>query len=144
MTTLSGDECALSEGMLLITDAKADKPIGIAGVKGGKVAEITETTTDIIIESANFDGTNIRRTAQTLKLFTDASLRFQNRPSPELAAYGMKGVLALIQEVAGGEIVWGCGRVSSKARNKIGSSYPCAHQRGSRGEFFEGGSCGCF
>ncbi|MEK7593777.1 MAG: phenylalanine--tRNA ligase subunit beta, partial [Patescibacteria group bacterium] len=105
MTTLSGDECALSEGMLLITDAKADKPIGIAGVKGGKVAEITETTTDIIIESANFDGTNIRRTAQTLKLFTDASLRFQNRPSPELAAYGMKGVLALIQEVAGGEIV---------------------------------------
>lgn len=103
MTTLSGDECALSESILLITDANADKPIGIAGVKGGKVAEITETTTDIIVESANFDGTAVRRAAQALKLFTDASLRFQNRPSPELAAYGMKSVLALIQEVAGGE-----------------------------------------
>ena len=105
ITTLSGEEFSLPESVLLITDANADVPIGIAGIKGGKHAEITVSTTDIVVESANFDGTTIRRAAQTLKLPTDASLRFQNRPSPELALYGMRDVLALIQEIAGGEIV---------------------------------------
>lgn len=104
ITTLSGDAYELPEGTVLITDAHADTPLGIAGVKGGKSAEITADTTDLIIESANFDGTSVRRTAQKLKLFTDASLRFQNRPAPELCAYGMRDVLALIEQVAGGEI----------------------------------------
>ncbi|MFA5942721.1 MAG: phenylalanine--tRNA ligase subunit beta [Candidatus Paceibacterota bacterium] len=104
ITTLSGDEYALPESVLLITDANADSAIGIAGVKGGKAAELTEATTDIIVEAANFDGTAIRRAAQALKLVTDASLRFQNRPSPELAGYGMRDVISLIREVAGGEV----------------------------------------
>ncbi len=104
ITTLSGEEYILNPNVLLITDANADSVIGIAGVKGGNVAEVTSATTDIIIESANFDGTTIRRAAQALKLSTDASLRFQNRPSPELVAYGIRDVLALIKEVAGGEV----------------------------------------
>jgi phenylalanyl-tRNA synthetase beta chain len=94
----------LPESVLLITDANADKPIGIAGIKGGKSAEIATDTTDIIVESANFDGTTIRRCAQALKLSTEASLRFQNRPSPELCAYAARDVLALIKEIAGGEV----------------------------------------
>ena len=73
-------------------------------MKGGKAAEITSATTDIIIESANFDGTLVRKASQKLKLWTDASQRFQNKPSPELAAYGMHAVLELIQQVAGGEL----------------------------------------
>ena len=89
---------------MLITDAHADAPIGIAGIKGGKSAEVTSATIDLIIESANFDGTTTRRAAQSLKLFTEASARFQNRPSPELVAYGMRDVLALITEIAGGEV----------------------------------------
>lgn len=105
ITTLSGDEVTLSQSMLLITDANADRAIGIAGIKGGKYAEVSSSTTDIIVESANFEGTAIRRTAQALKLFTDASVRFQNRPSPEMCAYGMRDVLALITDVAGGEVV---------------------------------------
>jgi len=105
ITTLSGEEFILPEGTLLITDENADIPIGIAGVKGGMHAEITSATTDIVVESANFDCTTIRRAAQALKLPTEASLRFQNRPSPELAAYGMRDVLALIQEIAGGEVI---------------------------------------
>lgn len=105
ITTLTGEEYLLPEDTLLITDSCADKAIGIAGIKGGQIAAVTNETTDIIIESANFDGTTVRRAAQALKLFTDASLRFQNRPSPELAAYGMRDVLALIQEIAGGEIM---------------------------------------
>jgi phenylalanyl-tRNA synthetase beta chain len=105
ITTLSGEEHTLPEGVLLIADGASAKPLGIAGVKGGKSAEITSATTDIIIESANFDGTRIRRAAQALKLFTDASSRFQNRPSPALVAYGMRDVLALIEEIAGGTLV---------------------------------------
>ncbi len=104
ITTLSGEEYVLNPNIQLITDANADVPIALAGVKGGKAAELTTETTDIIVESANFDGTVTRRAAQSLKLFTDASLRFQNRPSPELAAYGMRDVLALIIGVAGGEV----------------------------------------
>ncbi|MCR4275994.1 MAG: phenylalanine--tRNA ligase subunit beta [Candidatus Parcubacteria bacterium] len=105
ITTLSGEEFILSPNIQLITDANADTPIALAGIKGGKSAEVTADTADLIIESANFDGTTTRRAAQALKLFTDASVRFQNRPSPELCAYGMRDVLALIQEVAGGEII---------------------------------------
>jgi phenylalanyl-tRNA synthetase beta chain len=104
ITTLTGDEYGLTPERLLIVDANADTAIGIAGVKGSKAAQIIDATTDIIVESANFDGTSVRRTAQALKLVTDASVRFQNRPSPELAAYGMQAVLELIQKVAGGEV----------------------------------------
>ncbi|KND51068.1 MAG: phenylalanyl-tRNA synthetase beta chain [Parcubacteria bacterium C7867-007] len=104
ITTLSGDEYTLPEGTLLITDAHADLPIGVAGVKGGKHAEIDASSTDLIIESANFEGTSVRKTAQALKLWTDASLRYQNRPSPELTAYGMRDVLTMITDIAGGEV----------------------------------------
>lgn len=104
ITALGGTEYALPEGTLLITDATNRTPLGIAGVKGGMAAEIREHTKDIVIESANFDGPSIRKTAQALKLWTDASLRYQNRPSPELCAYGMRDVVALIQEIAGGEL----------------------------------------
>lgn len=106
ITTLTGEEYRLPAGTLLITDANADgAPIGIAGVKGGQAASIDETTTDIILESANFDGTQVRKTAQALKLFTDASSRFQNKPSPALAAYGMRDIIALVEKVAGGELL---------------------------------------
>jgi phenylalanyl-tRNA synthetase beta chain len=104
ITTLSNEEYVLTPSILLITDANADAPIGIAGTKGGKLAEVTADTTNIILEAANFDGTTVRRGAQQLKLFTDASLRFQNRPSPELVAYGMKQALSFVAQIAGGEL----------------------------------------
>lgn len=105
ITTLTGDEYLLPEGTLLIVDANADTALGIAGIKGGKRAEVTTETIDIIIESANFDGTQVRRTAQKLKLFTDASLRFQNRPSPALVPIAMREVVNLILDIAGGTLV---------------------------------------
>ena len=105
-TSLSGEEYELPEGVLLITDENAvGAPLGVAGVKGGARAAVTESTTAIVVEAASFDATAVRRTAQRLKLFTDASSRFQNRPSPELAHYGMRDVLALITEIAGGSVV---------------------------------------
>lgn len=117
---LDGIKYELTSSMLLIADANdgdepigINKPIGIAGVKGGMPAGITEATTDIIIESANFNGASVRKTAQALKLRTDASTRFEQVISPELAAYGMRAVVELIQKLAcpeqgrgtGGELV---------------------------------------
>jgi phenylalanyl-tRNA synthetase beta chain len=105
MVALDGKEYAFSDAALLITDANSDSAIGIAGVKGGAPASITEATADIIIESANFDGVSVRKTAQALKLRTDASARFEQGISPELAAYGMRAVTDLILTLAGGELV---------------------------------------
>ena len=102
---LDEKEYALSSNMLVITDAHSDTPIGIAGVKGGMPASITTDTHDIIIESANFNGPSVRKTAAGLKLRTDASTRFEQEISPWLCVYGMKAVVELIQKIAGGEIV---------------------------------------
>lgn len=103
ITTLSGDDYTLPSDTLIIVDGE-DAPVGIAGIKGGKKALVSEATTDLVLESANFDGSSVRKSAQTLKLFTDASMRFQNRVAPELAAYGMRDLIALLQELAGGTL----------------------------------------
>src|SRR3989344_28462 len=105
MTTLDGEAHTFNDSTLLITDANTKKPIGIAGVKGGKEAGVNEKTTEIILESANFDGVSVRRTAQAQKLRTDASERFQQVISPELAAFGIRAAADLILELAGGELV---------------------------------------
>ncbi|MBU2081047.1 phenylalanine--tRNA ligase subunit beta [Patescibacteria group bacterium] len=105
ITVLSGETYDVPEGALLIADMNAEgTALGIAGIKGGKHASVSEETTNIILESAHFDGTAVRKTAQALKLFTDASSRFQNKPSVVLAAYGMRDVIALIQDIAGGTL----------------------------------------
>ncbi|MDE1924596.1 MAG: phenylalanine--tRNA ligase subunit beta [Patescibacteria group bacterium] len=93
----------LKDSMPVITAGGA--PVGIAGVKGGMPAAIDETTKDIIIESANFDGSAVRRSAQALKLRTDASARFEQGLSPELAGFGMQAVAELIQKLADGELI---------------------------------------
>ncbi|MDO8552278.1 MAG: phenylalanine--tRNA ligase subunit beta [bacterium] len=103
MVSLDGKEYALTDSMLVIADG--ERVLGVAGVKGGKAAEVNEATTDIIIESANFDGASVRKTAQALKLRTDASQRFEQSLSPELAAYGMRAVADMIVQLAGGELV---------------------------------------
>jgi phenylalanyl-tRNA synthetase beta chain len=105
IATLSDDEYELTPDIQLITDGNSGAPLGIAGIKGGNAAEVGAGTTDLIIESANFEGATTRKASQRLKLSTDASLRFQNRPSPELCAYGMRDVLKLITDIAGGEAV---------------------------------------
>lgn len=104
MHALDEKEYTLNETMTVIADDNSGAAIGIAGVKGGKPAGVSEATHDIIIESANFDGVSVRKTASALKLRTDASDRFQQVISPEMAAYGMHAVSKLIQELAGGKL----------------------------------------
>ncbi len=103
LEALDHKQYALNPSVLVIT--AADKPVGIAGVKGGMPAAIDETTTDIVIESANFDGVSVRKTAQALRLRTDASARFEQGLSPELAAYGIGQVVDAILRMCGGELV---------------------------------------
>ncbi len=102
MIALDKKSYTLKDSMLVIT--AGDAPVGIAGVKGGMPAAIDESTKDIVIESANFDGVSVRKTAAALKLRTDASTRFEQVISPELAAFGMQSVVELIQKLAGGEL----------------------------------------
>src|SRR3989338_8178223 len=104
MLGLDDKEDELAQSMLVIADGHTGEAVSIAGVKGGKPTGIDETTTEIILEAANWDGTNIRKTSQALKLRTDASDRFQQVISPELAAYGLKAATELILELASGEV----------------------------------------
>lgn len=102
---LTGEEYTLTEEMFTFSDAVGGSLLDIAGIKGGFSSGVTSETKDLFISAGNYDGTLIRKASQKLKLFTDASQRFQNRPSPELTVYGMQAILSLIKQVAGGEVV---------------------------------------
>lgn len=105
ITILTGESYELTEDMFVFTDATGGMLLDVAGIKGGLSSGVTESTTDIFLSVGNYDGTLIRRASQKLKLFTDASQRYQNRPSPELTAYGMRDLLEFLTEIAGGEVV---------------------------------------
>jgi phenylalanyl-tRNA synthetase beta chain len=94
---LTGEEKELSEGMIAICDGGGN--ILDTGIKGGKHAEITTATTDLILEADNFDPVFARKTGQALNIVTDARKRFENDLSPELAPYAMTELSALIAEM---------------------------------------------
>ncbi len=100
--TLDGIERALHEDDLMICDESG--PICMAGVFGGAHSGVTETTTNIFLESAYFNPVSIRKTAKRHTLSTDASFRFERGIDPEITVYALKRAALLIQEVAGGEI----------------------------------------
>ncbi len=102
ITTLTKEVYELDPSVLVIADGTNNAPLGIAGIKGGTVAEVTNDTTNIIIEAANFNYVAVRRASRALKLQTDASVRFQNQPAPELTLYALRDVVALILDIAGG------------------------------------------
>ena len=101
--TLDGKTYSLTDSNLTIVDRNSNAILAIAGIKGGKSAEVGETTTDVILESANFDGIAVRKASQALKLRTDASIRFEQILSPVLAEFGMHDCVELILKIAGGE-----------------------------------------
>ena len=117
--TLTNDEYELDPSVLLIVDGNSDKGIGLAGVKGGKTAEVDNSTKNIIIESAHFEPTRVRKTAQKLKLWTDASTRFQNNPSSRLIDFAVRDVTELILEIAEGELEGHVDENSDKLEDQI-------------------------
>jgi len=80
LTTLNGEEHEL-DGQMMICDAA--RPVGVPGVMGGLDTEVTETTKHVLLESANFRNTNVRKTRKALGLATEASYRFERSVDPD-------------------------------------------------------------
>ncbi|MFC1928325.1 phenylalanine--tRNA ligase subunit beta [Chloroflexota bacterium] len=105
IVTLDGVERVLSEDMLVIADA--ERAVAIAGVMGGANSEVTEETTSILLESASFNPASIHYTGRTLRLPSEACMRFERGISPDLTLPALKRATQLIAELAGGEVAKG-------------------------------------
>ena len=103
--TLDHKERRLRSDTLMICDG--EREIAIAGVMGGENSEITQSTTNIVIESAYFRPQSIRRSAKYLGLSTDASQRFERGADPEITLWAADRAASLIQQTSGGEILKG-------------------------------------
>lgn len=100
--TLDGVERTLSDRDLMICDS--EKPMCIAGVFGGEHSGVSESTTNVFLESAYFNPVWVRKTAKRHALSTDASFRFERGIDPNITVYALKRAAMLIKELAGGEI----------------------------------------
>jgi len=105
IVTLDGVERNLSEDMLVIADEK--RAVAIAGIMGGIDSEVSEQTTSILLESANFNPASNHHTSSSLHMMSEASLRFGRGISPELTLPALKRATQLIAELAGGTVAKG-------------------------------------
>jgi len=105
MNALDGQDYILNKEMMIIADKK--KPIALAGIKGGQETAVTKQTQNIILESANFIGSNIHLTSKTLGLTTYASWRFEHDIPFGLTVYALDRLAELIKKIAEGDILKG-------------------------------------
>jgi len=103
VTSLDGVKYHLDEKDIVIADNKG--PLAIAGVKGGKRAEVYKNTKRIIVEAANFDQVSIYKTMKKLPLVTDASLRFSHGLNPHLAIVGIDRATILLRNILGAKLL---------------------------------------
>ena len=103
--TLDGNERKVTPSMLCICDEH--KPVGLAGVMGGENSEITPDTKMVLFESANFNGTSIRRTAAALNMRTDASAHYEKGLDPYLTKIAVDRACELVELLGAGEVVDG-------------------------------------
>lgn len=101
ITTLDGIERRIDPQTIVISDA--EKAVALGGVMGGRNSEISESTTDLLLECAWFEPSMIRRTARRLGLKTDASYRFERGADPGDTLRALSMAAALIEAEAGGE-----------------------------------------
>ena len=111
IVTLDGVLRKLTEEDLLIADERGS--VAIAGVMGGLDSEVTDTTSSILLESANFNLVSIRRTIQALRLPSEASLRFGKGIDPELTAPTLQRASLLVKEIC-----------EASVRPEIADAYP--------------------
>ena len=102
LVTLDGQTRTLHVEDLVIADDSG--AIGIAGVMGGQSTEVSSSTTSVLIESANFDGVSIARSARRHKLPSEASKRFERGVDPKAAEYAAARVIQLLEEYAGAKV----------------------------------------
>ncbi|MGH7786745.1 MAG: phenylalanine--tRNA ligase subunit beta, partial [Candidatus Binatia bacterium] len=105
LRTLDGVERTLAPDDLLITTGA--EPIALAGVMGGGDSEVTDATTTVLLESAAFDPTSIRRTARRTELRSEASFRFERGVDPDGVPTALDRAAALLKQLAGGEVAPG-------------------------------------
>ncbi len=104
-TTLDDVERVVPAGSLFICDGNG--PVAIAGVMGGENSEVSDSTTNILIESAYFNPSSIRKTSKSLALQTDSSYRFERGIDPEIQLKAAKRAAELIADLTGGKVVEG-------------------------------------
>lgn len=105
LTTLDGEPRELDPATLVIADA--ERAVALAGIMGGADSEISDSTSDILIESAHFDPLTVRRAARRLGMHTEASHRFERGCDPEMAGTACDWAAALIAELCGGRVARG-------------------------------------
>jgi phenylalanyl-tRNA synthetase beta chain len=105
LLTLDDKTYELEGDILVIADG--EKPLAIAGIKGGQSSGINPKTKTIVLEAANFNHLTIRRASQKLKLKTDASWRFEHGLDANLTQIGLNQAAAIINQVAGGQVAQG-------------------------------------
>ncbi len=105
IVSLDGEERFLSEDMLVIADEK--QPVAVAGVMGGLESEVTQGTTSILLEAANFNPASIHYTGRVLRLPSEACMRFERGISSELTIPAIKRATQLIMQLAGGKAAKG-------------------------------------
>ena len=102
LTTLDGKERALFTEDLLVCDR--DRPMGLAGTFGGAEAEVSESTSRVLLEGANWDPITVRRMARRHQLHTEASHRFERGVDVEAGPAGVERAAALMAELTGGAV----------------------------------------
>ena len=103
IVAIDGKEYELDDQTCVIADAS--RPVAVAGVMGGKETEVGDSTTDLLIETANFAPLSVRRTARKLSLFSDSSFRFERSIDIQQLDWANRRCCELITQLAGGEIL---------------------------------------
>jgi len=104
-TTLDSKKRKLQPKTLMICDSKRE--VAIAGIMGGENSEVSSNTKNILIESAYFNPSSIRKSSKFLGLSTDASYRFERGTDPNITVFAADRAARLIAELSGGEILQG-------------------------------------
>ena len=123
--TLDNQERTLTGEMLLIADEQ--KGIALAGVMGGRTRKSMRETVDVLIESAYFWPTNIRRTSKALGLRSESSYRFERGADIGICDWASQRAAQLILETAGGELAEGV--VDAYPKPVEPNKSPCATQK---------------
>jgi phenylalanyl-tRNA synthetase beta chain len=116
-TSLDGRDLKLDVGVLVIADA--EKPVALAGIMGGMNSQVTDTTKNIVLESACFDSSTIRKASKKYGLRSDSSYRFERGVDMEGVITAQARAACLIKEIAGGDICNGRIDVYPKIRENI-------------------------
>ncbi|MHB8793233.1 MAG: phenylalanine--tRNA ligase subunit beta [Thermoleophilia bacterium] len=112
--TIDGDIRELDESMLVIADA--GKPAAVAGIMGGAGSEVSDETTDILLEAANFNGPNVMKTEMALGLRSESSTRFEKGLDAEVVPLALAMASRMMMELCGGRLVPGEYDIYEEAR----------------------------